>query len=185
MPVIGPDRLQRHLAAGESARDPNRVHRGLRARVRVPPPRQPPAAGQPPAHHDRVLGRGGEMGAAGVTLAHHPADHRVGMTVHHSPEAVVEVEPAVAVHVPDGRPGRRPGSSARAGGPGRMRRPRRTAPAGRGGRARGPLGRVVQGPLLTLDQREQAPRVKLKAHGCLAGHLSRSGPVPCRSCDRL
>ena len=103
--VVGAEDLQHVVAAGERAGDADRVHRRLRAGVRVAPLRQPPAAGELVADDDRVLGRRREVRAQPVALADRLADRRMRVALDHRAEAVVEVPHLVAVDVPDLRAG--------------------------------------------------------------------------------
>ena len=102
--VVGAEDLHHRVALGVGARDADRVHRRLRAGVRVAPAMDVPAARELLAHHDGVLGRRGEVRAADVALADRLADRRVRVALDHRPEAVVEVVHLVAVDVPHARP---------------------------------------------------------------------------------
>ena len=82
-----------------AARDPDRVHRRLRAGVDEAPARQPEALRELLGDDDRVLGDGGEVRAEPDALAHRRDDRRVRVPLHHRAEAVVEVPVAVAVDV--------------------------------------------------------------------------------------
>ena len=99
--VVGAEDLHAHVAARVGARDADRVHRRLRAGVRVAPLRQAPAAGELLADDDRVLGRRGEVGAVLVALLDRAADRGMRVALDHRAEAVVEVPHLVAVDVPD------------------------------------------------------------------------------------
>ena len=67
--VVGAEDLHDRLAAGQPARDADRVHRRLRAGVRVPPLRQAEAPGQLLGDGDPVLGRRREVRAERGPLA--------------------------------------------------------------------------------------------------------------------
>ena len=101
--VVRAEDLDDRVAARGGARDADRIHRGLGARVRVPPLRQAPAALQLVGDDDRVLGRGGEVRALLHALDDGLRDDRVRMALDHRAEAVVEVDHLRAVDVPDVR----------------------------------------------------------------------------------
>ena len=101
--VVGAEDLHDRVALRVRAGDPDRVHRRLRAGVRVAPAREAPAARQLLADDDRVLGRRGEVRAERVALLDRGADRGVGVALDHRAEAVVEVVVLVAVDVPDER----------------------------------------------------------------------------------
>ena len=103
--VVGAEDLHDRLAARVRARDPDRVHRRLRAGVRVAPLRQVPAAHELLGDDDRVLGRRREVGAVLVAVAQRAADRGVRVALDHRAEAVVEVPHLVAVDVPHLRAG--------------------------------------------------------------------------------
>ena len=101
MAVVRAEDLEHDVAAGERARDPDRVHRRLRPRVRVPPRRQAEAPRELLGDDDRVLRRRREVRPQRDPLADGGNDRRVRVPLDHRAEAVVEVEVAVAVDVPD------------------------------------------------------------------------------------
>ena len=101
--VVGAEDLHHGVAARVGARDPDRVHRGLGARVRVAPAREAPAAVELLGDDDGVLGRRGEVRALRVALLERRADDRVRVALDHRAEAVVEVQVLVAVDVPHAR----------------------------------------------------------------------------------
>ena len=103
--VVGAEDLHDRVALRVRAGDPDRVHRRLRAGVRVAPARQVPAALELLADDDRVLGRRGEVRAERVALRDRLADRRVRVALDHRAEAVVEVVELVAVDVPHARAG--------------------------------------------------------------------------------
>ena len=103
MAVVRAEDLDDRVAARRGARDADRVHRGLGARVRVPPLRQAPAALQLVGDDDGVLGRSGEVRALLHALDDGLRDDRMGMALDHRAEAVVEVDHLGAVDVPDVR----------------------------------------------------------------------------------
>ena len=103
MAVVGAEDLDDGVPPGGRARDADRVHRRLGAGVDVAPLRQAEASCELLGDDDRVLGRRGEVCAELDTLLDRARDHRVGVTLHHRAEAVVEVEQLVPVHVPDAR----------------------------------------------------------------------------------
>ncbi len=103
--VVGALDLHDHVAAGEPAREVDRVHRGLGAGVREAPVREAPAAAQLLGDDDRALGRRGEVRALVHPRLHGGGDDRVRVTDAHDAEAVVEVGVLVAVHVPHLRAG--------------------------------------------------------------------------------
>ena len=102
--VVGAEDLHDRVAARVAARDPDRVHRRLRAGVDEPPPVEAPAPLQLLGDDHAVLGRGGEVRAERDPLADGPDDRRVRVALDHRAEAVVEVPHAVAVDVVDDRP---------------------------------------------------------------------------------
>ncbi len=101
--VVGAEDLHDRLAAGGAAGDPDGVHRGLRAGVGEAPLRQAPATGELVTDGDRVLGRGGEVRAARVSVGNRLADRGMGVALDHRTEPVVEVPHLVAVDVPHPR----------------------------------------------------------------------------------
>jgi hypothetical protein len=98
--VVGALDLEHHVAPGGGAREVDGVHRRLGAGVGEAPLRQAEAALELLGHHDRALGRGGEVRPAPGALAHGGDDGRVGVAHAHHAEAVVEVDVLGAVHVP-------------------------------------------------------------------------------------
>src|ERR1019366_6715741 len=122
MAVVGAEDLADRLAPRIAARDPDRVHRRLRARVDLAPPLEAPAALQYLGDDHAILSRAREVRAERDSLAHGPDDRGVGMSLDHRPEPVVKVPHAVAVDVVDrgSLPGRqvdRPGLAGLIGRP--------------------------------------------------------------------
>ena len=174
MAVVGAEDLHDRLAPGRPARDPDRVHRRLGARVREAPLGQPPAPRELVADDDRVLGRRREVRAGAVAGVDRRADRRVGMALDHRAEAVVEVPHLVAVDVPHARPGAalevdRPGVAELVGGG------HATGEVDLGALVHllGALRALVQLLLLALDQLRDALARDL--HRCVGGH---GYPVP-------
>ena len=98
--VVGALDLHDHVAAGEAAREVDGVHRRLGAGVGEAPVGEAPAAAQLLRHHDRALGRRGEVRALVHLRLDRGGDRRVRVADAHHAEAVVEVEVLVAVDVP-------------------------------------------------------------------------------------
>ena len=191
MAVVGAEDLHHGVALRVRARDPDRVHRRLRAGVRVAPAREVPAPLQLLRDHDGVLGRGGEVRAERVALVERRADRRVRVALDHRAEAVVEVVELVAVDVPD----------ARAVAALEVDRPRVAQLVGRGDAAREHLvraaehltrlrGGVVEALLLALDELADALAVDLDrgVHGHAPertpGARRRVGARPLGPCAR-
>ena len=101
--VIRAEDLEDRVAAGQCARDPDRVHRRLGARVVVAPLRQAEAPRELLRDDDPVLGGRGEVRAEPDALLDRLHDRRVRVALRHRAEAVVEVPEAAAVDVPDRR----------------------------------------------------------------------------------
>ena len=101
--VVGTEDLEDRVATGMCARDPNRVHRRLRARVREAPLRQAPPARELLGDEDRIVGRHGEVRAEPHPFLDRLRDRGMGMALHHRAEAVVEIDAPCAVDVPDVR----------------------------------------------------------------------------------
>ena len=163
VPVVGAEDLHDRVATGVGACNTDRVHRGLRARVRVAPLRQPPPAREVLRHRQGVLGRGGEVGALAVPLLNGFSDHRVGMPLKHRSEAVVEVPHLVAVNIPD----LRPLPPFKVNGPGLAQLVRGGDTAGKAvSRAvvhvAGPLGPFIEA--LGLDLRQLSDSLHVDAH---------------------
>ncbi len=101
MPVIRPEDLHDGVAPGVGARDAHGVHGRFGAGVHIAPERQTEALGQRLADDDRVLDRGGEMRSLGDPFGNRLDDGRMRVPLHHRAEAVVVVDPLVAVDIPD------------------------------------------------------------------------------------
>ena len=98
--VVGGFDLDDAIPAGEAAGEPHGVQGGLGATVGESPLGLPETATELLGDHRVVGHRLGEMGAA-RELPLHRGDHGgMGMPDQHHPEAVVEVDVLVAVHVP-------------------------------------------------------------------------------------
>ena len=158
--VVGAEDLHDRVAPRVAASDADRVHRRLGARVGEAPLREPEAARQLLADCDRVLGWNGEVRAEPDARFDRGGNRRVGVTLDHRSEAVVEVDALRPVHVPHG------GTFA----VGEVDRPRiaqliRRCHAGREDaigslvRTRGGWRRLVEPLLLALGQRGDAGAV--------------------------
>ncbi len=99
--VVGALDLDQDVAPRVAAGEVDGVHRGLRARVREAPEREPPAPPELLRHDDRALRGRGEVRARVHARLHGGRHHRVGVADAHDAEAVVEVDVLVAVDVPD------------------------------------------------------------------------------------
>ena len=99
--VVRAEDLDDRVAARRGARNADRVHRGLGARVRVSPLRQAPTALELVGDDDRVLGRRGKVRALLHALDDSLRDDRMGVTLDHRAEAVVKVDHLRAINVPD------------------------------------------------------------------------------------
>ena len=143
------------VAAGEGAGDADRVHRRLRAGVRVAPLGQAGSGARAPRRR-RSRPRSARRSAcpARSALGDRAADRRVGVALDHRAEAVVEVPHLVAVDVPDLRARcRARGRSATARAPGRWRRRRRTSVRlARSNSSPEPAVRSFERPRLALGQ---------------------------------
>ena len=168
--VVGAEDLHDRVAAGVGARDPDRVHRRLRAGVGVAPAREVPAALQLLGHDDRVLRRGGEVRAGAVAIVDGLADRRMGMALDHRSEAIVEVPHLVAVDVPHLRPDAplevdRPGVAQLVGG----RDAGAEHPVGAAEHLRRSAGAVVE--LLLLALGEVLDALAVQRDGGRDGHV--------------
>ena len=99
--VIRAEDLEDRVAAGQGARDADRVHRRLGAGVVVAPPRQPEAPREFLRDDDSVLGGRGEVRPEPDPLLDRLRDRRVRMPLRHRAEPVVEVPELAPVDVPD------------------------------------------------------------------------------------
>ncbi len=99
--MVGAEDLHDRLAAGQRTRDPDRVHRRLRARVDKAPARQREALGKRLGDDHRVFGDRREMRSQLGAIAQRLHDRGMCVPLHHRAETVVEVPVAVAVHVGD------------------------------------------------------------------------------------
>ncbi len=100
VPVIRAEDLEDRVAAGQGARDADRVHRRLGAGVVVAPPGQAEAPRELLRDDDPVLGGRGEVRAEPDALLDRLRDRRVRVPLRHRAEPVVEVPEATAVDVP-------------------------------------------------------------------------------------
>ena len=107
VPVVRAEDLHDRVAPLEAARDPDRVHRRLGARVREAPLGQPEAPRQLLRDDDPVLGRRREVRPQPGALGDRLDDRRMRVAHDHRAEAVVEVPELAAVDVPDARALRR------------------------------------------------------------------------------
>ncbi len=101
MSVIRPLDLADHIPAGGGTGDPDRVHRGLGARVGEPHHFEVEPAGDFLSEGNALFGGGGEVGAAAGRLTDRLDDAGMGMPHHHGAEAAMEVEVFLPVLVPD------------------------------------------------------------------------------------
>jgi len=103
MAVVRTEDLHDLVTAGIGAGDADGVHGRFGARVHEPPLRKLEVLRQDLGDGDRVFGRQRELGAKLTALLDRLDDHRVGMSLDHAPEAVVEVTELKPVDAEDAR----------------------------------------------------------------------------------
>ena len=99
--VVGTEDLDDRVASGEGAGDADSVHRRLGTRVDVAPLGKAEAADQLLADDDGVFDRRRKVRAPSDLPLHGFDDGRVGVSLHHRSEPIVEIDHLGAVDVPD------------------------------------------------------------------------------------
>ena len=101
MPVVAAEDLHHTVTASQCARNADRIHGGLRARVNEAPTWQLPSRGKVFSHDVGVFRWGGEVRPEPHTALYRFGDDRIRVPLHHAADPVVHIEVLVAIHIPD------------------------------------------------------------------------------------